>query len=164
MPFPVSKLFDLTDGHLTEVGRVAIEWSHLEYKLKETLARLLGICTIDFDRQAAVTAHLSYLPCLEIIGSTARAIPLEDDLITEWDEIRKEANEQRYWRNVIIHDEWSMRGPKDQSITRTTARQGKGVKRTFYVATIDETAQTAKDIKAVRIRLEEWTKKLPLQP
>lgn len=154
MPLPVPKKFDLPDDYLTEVGRIAIEWAHLEHKLEKTIWELLRL-RIFYDAEA-ITTHIPFRVRMDMIGAYARAKPLDTQQIAEWDKIAAEIDEQHEWRNLVIHHEWSSGSPRKQTIARRSARRKKGVKRTYFEADIDHLKETAADIKEVRHRLEKW--------
>ena len=69
----------LPDDYLTEVGRIAMEWSHLEQNVEEAIWKLLHF-NPTLDTAAAVTMHVPFRVRLDIISSYARAVPLEKTL------------------------------------------------------------------------------------
>ena len=161
MAFPTGKDFEPPDKYLTEVGRIALEWSHLEYKLQNAVCEVIGL-KWDGDRRAALATHLAFQTQIDIIGAYIRARNLEKAFIDEWSLLANEMDEQRRWRNLTIHGEWWALHPEKQHVVHTTARR-KGVKRTHYDATFEGLLETGNDIKKLRVKLEDWMSRIPFE-
>lgn len=136
-----------------------MEWSHLEYKVEQTLWEILGLTWpgSTSDKGPAVTTHIPFRVRLDMISSMVRAHELHKECIDEWDEIVSEINEQHYWRNLVIHHEWYNHGGPTQHLKYRKAR--KGVETKLYQPDPKQLDDTANDIKAVRERLTEWATK-----
>lgn len=154
MPFRTTKRFDLPDDYLTEVGRVAIEWSHLEFVVEEVIWTLLRL-PWGSDEARAVTAHIPFRVRLDIISSLLRPKEVPPQGLQEWNELLKEINAQHEWRNLVVHHEWRSGSPTKQMIYRRSART-KGVSTTPYEAPLDAVKETAADIVSVRARITTW--------
>jgi len=159
MPFPTGSDFNLPDHFLTEVGRIAIEWSYLEYCLEEALWTVMYLRVPDRDLPPATTTHIPFRVRLDMLSSIAIALKLNEDLLAELNEILLEVDEQHQWRNLAIHSKWysfSNDPSEKQWIARTTARR-KGHKATYYEPDFETLKSTHADIKALRERVQKWS-------
>lgn len=158
MPFPSGSDFNLPDHFLTEVGRIAIEWSYLEHCLEEALWTVMYLRLVDQDLPPATTTHIPFRVRLDMLSSIAIAIKLGEDLLTELNDILLEVDEQHQWRNLAVHarwSSWSKQPSEKQWIEHRTARR-KGHRRIYYEPDLVTLKSTHADIKALRERVQKW--------
>ena len=150
------KFFQLTDDELKAVGRVAIEWSHLEFKVENALWHLLGLTEIgNWDLGPATTTHIPFRVRLDMVSSLVRGHELSEECVSEWDKLLTDIGEQHKWRNLTIHHEWhTWKSDSPQTLIYRKAR--KGVEHVHYEADLEHIEATGADIIALRKRLEKW--------
>lgn len=146
------------DDFLRGIGRVVVDWGHLEFAIHRIVAGLL--CT-DYTRLRVVVGDLAVRPMIRSLQELA-STELDDRAVRELKSILKSVHELLDKRNRVVHDLWSRDGT---GVTRERARAWgqsvEGLANFFMLIELESVSavqlkELSQRIREIERRLVEW--------